>query len=746
MEEGSAGVKRLKEFIKAVEGFKRLDLRTIEYKRTKEIMGTTWNLLVLDLFEQLKPNDIGRLIETVSGGGLILLLAPPFRKWENTLTEFQKRLVTPPYTERDVKNRFIKRFIRKLFEHQGIWIVDLEKELINGRPLKPIKGIEKRIKIPEKPKFNVKLYKMAKSQDQIEVLKLIEPLMELNKKKSVLVITANRGRGKSAIIGIGLAGIISEWRKANKRIRIIITAPEPSNVKVLFEFLMKALNELEINYTFKKSEEHVTTVKVDKITVKYMKCYEVPAKKRDLVIVDEAAGIPVPMLFRILNQAKKVIYSSTIHGYEGAGRGFSVRFLRSLREFKRIDLKTFQMTEPIRYSPVDPIEKWLYDVLLLDAEPVTLTDEEKSLDVARIALYYVPDLDEWYAKKGEHELRDFIGIYVLAHYRNRPDDLAILADAPHHTARALKLQNGKIIASLQLTYEGNLSNELIAKTIEENFDTPGQLIPNVILKHYFLAGFGKLKGVRIVRIAVHPELMDRGLGSKALSGVEMEAKLHGLDWIGASFGASRLLLNFWLKNGFIPVHISPKRNPISGEYSVIVLKPLTEEAWVVIKELNKLLRQKIVEALMDVYFYLEPQVARLLLKFGREKAKMIELNRVQEIKLKMYTTGKMIYEAAADAVRLLVKKYFLEGGPTTGKLSEKDEILLISKCLQGKGWVETAEILKISTKKVKKRLREIVGKLYKLYYREGTVKDRLMRKGEGGVEDNEVKNRDNRTL
>jgi tRNA(Met) cytidine acetyltransferase len=49
-------------------------------------------------------------------------------------------------------------------------------------------------------------------------------------------------------------------------------------------------------------------------------------------------------------------------------------------------------------------------------------------------------------------------IYVQAHYRNEPDDLGMLLDAPHHTARALALPNGKVVVSVELVFEGALDD------------------------------------------------------------------------------------------------------------------------------------------------------------------------------------------------------------------------------------------------------------------------------------------------
>lgn len=96
-----------------------------------------------------------------------------------------------------------------------------------------------------------------------------------------------------------------------------------------------------------------------------------------------------------------------------------------------------------------------------------------------------------------------------------------------------------------------------------------------------LTDFAKLRGGwRIIRIATHPELQDRGgLGTEMLRRIEEEARERGgIDWVGVGFGVNAKLLNFWIKNGYMPVHISPERNPISGEYSVLLVKPISEKA------------------------------------------------------------------------------------------------------------------------------------------------------------------------
>ncbi len=219
----------------------------------------------------------------------------------------------------------------------------------------------------------------------------------------------------------------------------------------------------------------------------------------------------MPILHKYLNKPR-VVYSSTIHGYEGAGRGgFSVKFLKKARE-KR-SFKELHMDEPIRYAYGDPIEKWLFDVLLLDAEPAELTEEDYELIKRKEVYLEEPDLDDWFENDRE-DLRNFVGIYILAHYRNRPSDVALLADAPpHHEARVLRLKNGKIVTAIQIAKEGGIPKNVIDK-MAKGYKPRGNIIPDMMVKHHYLKEFARLKGYRIVRIATHPDAWTWG-GSEA---------------------------------------------------------------------------------------------------------------------------------------------------------------------------------------------------------------------------------------
>ncbi len=703
LNEESLGVRQLKRFRESLKS--ELDFRTITYLDTETVMGLTYDILILDVVEELRPNDIGRLVETVRGGGFVVLLAPPLGSWINNVTRFQRKLLVPPYTASDLKRLFTQRFIRKLREHEGIWLIDLETGSVNYKEPREAKARESRSEPPSSPLFSRELYLMAKTNDQVKVLSAMEAF--LREKKLVMVLTANRGRGKSAILGLGLAGLLSSVKG---RFNVVVTAPSLYNVQVLFEFLKKGLERLGLEHEEEKDKEGLTmAVKTRKGRVRYEEPYDAAFADAKMVVVDEAAGIPVHLLLRIRKNFRKAVFSSTAHGYEGAGRGFTVRFLSALRKESKAPLLELSMREPIRYAQEDPIEAWLYDTLLLDAEPAKIEAEPVSV------VYERADLEKWFTEM-EDELREFIGIYVLAHYRNRPDDVAMIGEAPHHFARLLRTSEGSIVTAMHLAREGGLDDDIIEQILA-GFEPSGNVVPSIVVKYYPpYRYFAKYVGWRVVRIAVHPQLTDRGFGSLALQDLCDEARKEGMDWVGAGFGATRELLNFWIKNDFVPVHISPNRNPASGEYSVLVVKPLSRRAEKLVGATNNEFRLRLLNSLYDTYSDLEVDVAELLLRspYGREEIKL-SLSKSQKARLKSYVNGIVTYEVANDAIGKLVRAHFmLRGGKRVG-LDDVEERLLIAKCLQGRSWSDAARACGFPPSKIKSAVRGIVSRLWEGY-------------------------------
>ena len=83
------------------------------------------------------------------------------------------------------------------------------------------------------------LVELCKTFDQAStVMQIVDNISERSL-KSTISLTAGRGRGKSAALGIALASAIV-YGFSN----IFVTAPSPENLSTVFEFLFKGLDAL----------------------------------------------------------------------------------------------------------------------------------------------------------------------------------------------------------------------------------------------------------------------------------------------------------------------------------------------------------------------------------------------------------------------------------------------------------------------------------------------------------------------
>ncbi|MEB3779082.1 MAG: tRNA(Met) cytidine acetyltransferase TmcA [Desulfurococcales archaeon] len=694
---------------------------TSRYEESEKYLGTTFQALVLDLVNDLKPNDVGRLVGVVEGGGIIILQVPRWDTWDNRITLFKEKLLVPGYEE--PRHIFIRWFKEKLVAHnKNIFVYDAEKgEVVSGEPEESGQLAERRVEVPSGTLFPVELYKLALTQDQVEVIRLIEWMYDKPGKgeRKAIVVTADRGRGKSCAVGIGLIGLARELGRVKHKVRILVTAPSLSNVQSLMELALKAAETLNLKPKPIRRGGMILEIQGKGFSLEYWEPMTIPRLQGDIVAVDEASGIHVPLLHKIWRSHKRIVFAATIHGYEGAGRGFSVRFLTALSNDPQTKLKTYEMEEPIRYSSNDPVEEWLFKTLLLDAEPARL-DKVDYEDIEKGDFeYLVLDPDWLFTEEGEETLRQLFGIYVLAHYRNEPDDLGMLADAPHHSIRALKTRRGgKVVSAAQVAEEGGLSETLIDDLLRGE-KIAGNIIPDRMLKHARIRDFGRMKGWRIVRIATHPEVQSRGIGSALLKHLYEESVERGYDWLGSGFGVNEQLLRFWLKNGFSALHLSPDRNPVSGEYTTLVMKPITGRARRAVEEAAREFKLRLLESLYDTYRDLETEVAIMMLDQeprGIRRGYKPRLSKIQLDRLWIYNWGPMTYEAATDIIHELSKAYWMQEPGERPQLSKLERHILVAKVLQGKKWEEVAEEAGVKAYRVMTALKEAMRKMARHYF------------------------------
>ena len=337
----------------------------------------------------------------------------------------------------------------------------------------------------------------------------------------VAVITAARGRGKSA-----LAGMLAQRNQ-----HCLITAPGKVSTEVLAEF----------------AGEHFHFMAPDAILAQ-------PEIEAEWLIVDEAAAIPAPLLQQLVQRFPRVLFTTTVQGYEGTGRGFMLRFCATLAK-----VRYFQLSEPLRWSPQDPLESWLSQALLFE-------DAQETRTTADITLFpAMPD-------KNFSALEAGYRLLASAHYRTSPLDLRRMLDAPGMRFW-LAGQVDNVIGALWLVDEGGLDT-VLASTVWAGLRRPrGNLVAQSLAAHAGFTQAATLRSQRISRIAVQAKQRQRGIGKALVQTALNEAQ--GCDYFSVSFGYTEALWQFWRACGFELVRIGSQREASSGCYAAMAIRAIS---------------------------------------------------------------------------------------------------------------------------------------------------------------------------
>ena len=103
---------------------------------------------------------------------------------------------------------------------------------------------------------------------------------------------------------------------------VYLTAPNKSAVHSVIEF----------------SEREIEFIAPDELALTLQT--EPEFSQSAWLLVDEAAMIPLPLLQECSQYFQHIVFSTTIHSYEGTGRGFELKFKRKIhRTFQHFELK-----------------------------------------------------------------------------------------------------------------------------------------------------------------------------------------------------------------------------------------------------------------------------------------------------------------------------------------------------------------------------------------------------------------------
>lgn len=556
------------------------DIRYVYYKETEKVLGNTYGLCILQDFEAITPNLLARTIETVEGGGVVILLLKGMTSLKQLYTlsmDIHSRYRTEAHD--DVTARFNERFILSLGGCESCLVIDDEMNVLpisggkNVKPLPPV-GLDEPKPEAQKELDGMKeelqstqpvgpLVTLAKTVDQAKALLTFVDAIAEKTLRSTVTLTAARGRGKSAALGVAVAAAVAHGYS-----NIFITSPSPENLKTLFEFIFKgfdALNYLDhedysiiqsTNPDFKKAIVRVNIHRQHRQTIQYIRPQDAHVLgQAELLVIDEAAAIPLPLVRKLMGPYL-VFMASTINGYEGTGRSLSLKLIKQLREqsagFSKThtdseladrstgksakiqdtsfsggrSLREVTLSEPIRYARGDAVEKWLNTVLCLDATlPRSKLNTVQGcpdpgqcqlLNVNRDTLFSFHPLSEKF-------LQQMVALYVASHYKNTPDDLQLMSDAPAHELFVLVPpveENTKHLPEplcvIQVALEGRISKESVMNSLSRGKRAAGDLIPWIVSQQFQDDEFAGLSGARIVRIATNPDYIGMGYGRKAI--------------------------------------------------------------------------------------------------------------------------------------------------------------------------------------------------------------------------------------
>jgi len=674
-----------------------------EQTRAAELLGRTRSAVVVDCHTGCRPNALGTAVGAVEGGGLVLLLTPPLDDWPDRRDDFDESLAVPPFERAAVTGRFRARLVHTLRAHRGVAIVSVgadgdsveRRGLTDPAPRRPAS----RPTPPPDPGFPVATYEACLTDDQRDTVAALEALSTPG---DAVVVEADRGRGKSSAAGLAAAALAHDGRD------VLVTAPQYRSGAELFTRAVALLETLGAEFDVDRPDQPQCVTVAGGGRVRF----EPPARAVDLpgdpdaVLVDEAAALPVRRLQAVLD-APAVAFTTTVHGYEGAGRGFSVRFRDRLEESAHT-VTEVPMTAPIRYADADPVEVWAFRALLFDArppvEPVIADATPDSVTYRRLSS---GDLIE-----DENLLREVFGLLVLAHYRTEPSDLARLLDAPNLTVRALT-EGGHVVAVALLAREGGL-DRATRERMYAGERVRGNMIPDVLTTQLRDEAAGRPVGQRVLRIATHAAVRSRGLGSHLLSEVRAEFA-DSVDWLGVGYGATPELVRFWGANGYRTVHLSTSRNDRSGEYSAVMLAPCSAAGRKLATRHSEWFCDRAVGTLTDALADADPDVVRAVLR-AVDATPELDLSPWEWRLVAGVPAGAAILDTNPAPFRRLALRQLVDPADP-GALSDREERLLVRKVLQARPWPAVADALGfVSARECKQAFGDAVETLTGLYH------------------------------
>ncbi|WP_237385115.1 tRNA(Met) cytidine acetyltransferase TmcA [Xenorhabdus sp. Sc-CR9] len=514
----------------------------IEPTKAVSLLGREFLHGIFDATHGLNAEALAILAGTLKAGSWLVMRIPTWLQWTEQPDEDSSRwnesggIIPTPYFIRHIQQQILA------FPNVLLW--------------------RQEIPFRAQPLPQAQLWQMPDGNPTVSQQAILDELSQVS--RGVWVITAPRGRGKSALAGM----LVRHWHG-----QCWLCAPAKITTEVILRY--SGFSEQE------SPEQETPFWSVDNL-LKYCRLKKNGQENKnnvDWLLIDEAAAIPTPQLSELIQYFPRVLLTSTVQGYEGTGRGFLLKLCAELPECQIRELKT-----PMRWAENDPLETWLDSVLLFDDKKLfdnkLRFDEQSEYFNFEKALNFYPIKQPMWSEQPAL-LRQFYGLLTSAHYRTSPLDLRRLLDGNGMTFLAAMScfpeDKQQLIGALWMVDEGGLSPSLAHEIWAGRRRPRGNLVAQSLAAHGGFPLAATLKSQRVSRIAVQAQYRRRGIAQHLITQQCQEANKHRLDFLSVSFGYTDELLALWQKCGFQLVRMGTHREASSGCYSAMAILPLSEQ-------------------------------------------------------------------------------------------------------------------------------------------------------------------------
>jgi len=592
------------------------DISPIPFSKADACLGREASIVVLDLFTGFNADVLCIAAGLVRAGGVLVILSATLQGWPH----HRDRYASWQDQSQSLHPRFAEYFFASLQADDAIGLLLTEESAPAPKPALPV--------------LQPTVFELGMTRQQAACLRRIEQWFAAGRQGMVL-IRAQRGRGKSCCLGMLVKRLQADYR-------ILVCADSRTAAAALLHWVPQA-----------------EFIAPDRLLL------ENPSA--DLLVIDEAAMIPLSLLRQIQGLYPRLIMATTTGGYEGTGQGFMLRFVAALEAEKLLQL---ELEDPVRWCRGDRLEMWLDQVLMQSV--TTQPEGDNSIDPLTWQLQLVED-------PGALDFRtDLQQVYRLlngAHYRTRPSDLRMLMENPDLLLVVARFES-RVVGAVLLNREGGLDADLCEQIFLGKRRPKGHLLAQMLTAQAGISHFAGYRGLRVLRIAVSESYRRHGLGTDLLQRALETARANQLDYLGASFALDAQTTCFWQQAGFSLVHISYGQGKSSGNHSLAILRSLRPSVDTDMGQLRRRIEQSVPIWMTQFLQGLEAAQAVALLRFSGFGT---SLSQLEQREIEAFAFGNKGFELCFVSLQKFIMRRVAE---TSGVVDN----LLVEKVIQNRPW------------------------------------------------------------